>query len=174
MSCQFAASVRILSLLSTLLIATCAADAAEPKPLRELKIHLAQANNQSNYAFVRAKFEPGELADPYAVRFVDDRGQEVPYFVWDSITWKVAREGRDDWGHQYALINHAPGNSAYNTLARAAKIELAKKNWPELGKKLEAEDQAALKNPDSQCAVMYLLRHSVPAMGKERLTLRVF
>ncbi len=174
MSCQFAASVRILAFLSTFVIATCAADAAEQKPVRELKVHLAQANSQSNYAFVRATFEPGELADPYAVRFVDDRGQEVPYFVWDSITWQVAREGRDDWGHQYALINHAPGNSAYNTLARAAKIELAKKNWPELGKKLEAEDQAALKNPDSQCAVMYLLRHSVPAMAKERLTMRIF
>jgi hypothetical protein len=75
-----------------------------------LKVHLAQANNDSLYAFVRAKFRPGEVTDPWAVRFFDEKGTEVPYFVWDSVTWKVAKEGREDWGHRYALINHGPGN----------------------------------------------------------------
>src|ERR1051326_5325493 len=32
---------------------------------RELRVHLAQANNTSPYAFVRAKFKPGEVADPW-------------------------------------------------------------------------------------------------------------
>ena len=76
--------------------------------VRELKVHLAQANNDSPYSFVRAKFEPGEVTDPWAVRFYDERGGEIPYFVWDSVSWRVAREGRDDWGKRFALINHAP------------------------------------------------------------------
>src|SRR5262249_51329739 len=73
----------------------------------ELKVHLAQANNNSPYAFVRAKFKPGEVIDPWAVNFLDEKGAKIPYFVWDSITWRVARKGRADWGHRYALINHA-------------------------------------------------------------------
>src|SRR6516165_3016923 len=83
---------------------------------RELKVHLAQANNDSPYAFVRAKFNRGELADPWAVRFFDDQGKEVPYFVWDSISWRVAREGRPDWGKRYALLNHGPGDVPSVTL----------------------------------------------------------
>src|SRR5262249_60023124 len=74
---------------------------------RELKVHLAQANNDSPYAFVRAKFNPGEVADPWAVRFFDDKGKEIPYFVWDAITWRVAREGRAGWGERDAPF-HPP------------------------------------------------------------------
>jgi hypothetical protein len=141
---------------------------------RDLNVHLVQANNNSPYAFVRAKFQPGELADPWAVRFFDEKNNEIPYFVWDSVTWQVAREGRADWGHRYALINHAPGTAAEVVQARAQKIEWTKKNLPELGAKLEAEDQAAKKAENSVCAAMYLLRHRVPAFGKQRLTLRIF
>src|SRR5215471_6482861 len=90
---------------------------------RELKVHLVQANNNSPYAFVRAKFQPGEVADPWAVRFFDARGKEVPFFVWDSITWKVAREGRADWGKRYALLNHAPGDAPEVIEARARKLK---------------------------------------------------
>src|SRR4051812_13203587 len=78
---------------------------------RELTVHLAQANNDSPYAFVRAKFEPGEAPDPWAVRFYDDGGQVVPSFVWDAVTWRTAREGRPDWGQRYALLNHGPGDA---------------------------------------------------------------
>src|SRR5512136_2482399 len=106
---------------------------------RELQVHLAQANNRSPYAFVRAKFEPGELVDPWAVRFFDERGAEVPYFVWDSVTWRVAREGRDDWGRRYALINHAPGSSPDALEAREKKIQWAEKKLPALGKKLGSQ-----------------------------------
>ena len=60
---------------------------------RELKVHLAQANNNSPYSFVRAKFEPGEVSDPWAVRFLDEKGAEVPYFVWDSIAWEDSAGG---------------------------------------------------------------------------------
>jgi hypothetical protein len=141
---------------------------------RELKVHLAQANNQSPYAFVRAKFEPGELADPWAVRFFDERGAEVPYFVWDSVTWRVAREGRDDWGRRYALINHAPGNSSDVLEAREQKIQWAEKKLPSLGKRLKIQEEAARRAGDSVCAVLYLLRRSVPAFGKERLSLRLY
>src|SRR5258708_11888822 len=81
---------------------------ASAQAKRELKVHLAQANNNSPYAFVRAKFNPGEVADPWAVRFFDAKGAEVPYFVWDSVTWRVAQEGRADWGRRYALGNPAP------------------------------------------------------------------
>src|SRR5438552_18010942 len=97
-----------------IILAACAlglpqrAGAEEP---RELTVHLAQANNNSPYAFVRAKFRPGEVADPRAVRFFDARGEEVPSFVWDSVTWRVAREGRADWGKRYALLNHGPGDA---------------------------------------------------------------
>nr|MBC8870567.1 hypothetical protein [Planctomycetota bacterium] len=140
----------------------------------ELKVHLAQANNQSPYAFVRAKFEPGELADPWAVRFFDEQGAEVPYFVWDSVSWRVAREGRADWGHRYALINHAPGNSPDVLQARGEKIAWAKKKLPALGKKLEAREDAAKRAGDSVCGAIYLLRRRVPAFGKERLTLRLY
>jgi hypothetical protein len=147
---------------------------ADAEGTRELKVHLAQANNNSPYAFVRAKFEPGEVADPWAVRFFDDQGAEVPYFVWDSVTWQVAREGRADWGHRYALINHAPGDAPEVRDARAEKLRWAKKNLPEVGAKLEAQEEAARRAPDSVCAALYLLRHRVHPFGKERLTLRVF
>jgi hypothetical protein len=149
-------------------------ESAHAEEIRELKVHLAQANNNSPYAFVRAKFNPGEVADPWAVRFFDIKGEEVPYFVWDSITWRVAREGRDDWGKRYALINHGPGDAPQVVEARAKKLESAKKSLPELGAKLEAQEQAASKSPDSVCAALYLLRHHMPAFGKERLTLRIF
>jgi hypothetical protein len=141
---------------------------------RTLKVHLAQANNQSPYVFVRAKFQPGELADPWAVRFFDDGGVEVPYFVWDSITWRAAQEGRADWGHRFALINHAPGDAPQVVAARGQKLQATAKNFPELGAKLEAQEQAARKAPDSVCAALYLLRHRVPAFAKERLTLRIY
>jgi hypothetical protein len=138
-----------------------------------LAVHLAQANNDSPYAFVRAKFKPGEVADPWAVRFFDKKGAEVPYFVWDSVTWRVARQGRADWGRRYAIINHAPGDAPEVLKARAEKLRWTRKNLPDLGAKLEAEEQAARKALDSVCAALYLLRHRVPAFGKERLTLRI-
>jgi hypothetical protein len=144
------------------------------KAPRELKVHLVQANNDSPYAFVRAKFKPGEVADPWAVRFFDDKGTEISYFVWDSVTWKVAREGRADWGQRYALINHAPGDAPEVVEARAQKLQWTRKNLPELGAKLEEQEQAAKKAGDSVCAAMYLLRHRVPAFGKKRLTLRLY
>ncbi len=141
---------------------------------RELRVHLAQANNDSPYAFVRAKFQPGEVADPWAVRFFDAKGTEVPYFVWDSVTWRIARQGRADWGRRYALLNHGPGDSAEASAARARKIEAARKALPELAARLEAQDRAARKADASVCAALYLLRHRVPALGKDRLTLRVY
>jgi len=140
----------------------------------ELTVHLAQANNHSSYAFVRAKFEPGELHDPWAVRFVDEQGSVVPYFVWDSLSWRVAREGRADWGHRFALINHAPGDTADALQARGEKIEWARQKLPTLGERLAARDNAAKRAGDSVCAAMYLLRRRVPALGKERLTLRIY
>ena len=141
---------------------------------RELKVHLAQANNNSPYAFVRAKFQPGEVADPWVVRFFDEKGTEIPYFVWDSVTWRVAQAGRADWGHRYALINHAPGDAPAVVQARAQKFQWANKNLPELGAKLETQDKQAAKAPDSLCGAMYLLQKRVPAFGKERVTLRIY
>ncbi len=89
----------------------CGSGWAQGQANHELKVHLVQANNKSPYALVRAKFEPGEVSDPWAVRFFDEKGAEVPYFVWDSVTWQVACEGRADWGHRYAPLNHAPGDA---------------------------------------------------------------
>src|SRR5437868_2139334 len=91
-----------------------------------LSVHLTQANNDSPYAFVRAKFKPGEVADPWAVRFFADQGKEIPYFVWDSLTWRVARAGREDWGNRYALLNHGPGDAPSVVEARTQKILWAK------------------------------------------------
>jgi hypothetical protein len=141
---------------------------------RELKVHLAQANNNSFYTFVRAKFQPGEVPDAWAVRFFDEKGAEIPYFVWDSVTWRMAREGRADWGHRHALINHGPGDAAEVREARSQKLKWTKKSLPDLGTRLEAQEQAATKAPDSVCAALYLLRHRVPALGKARVTLRVY
>jgi hypothetical protein len=160
-----------------IMLAVCALgipDRAGGEETRELKVHLAQANNNSPYAFVRAKFNSGEVSDPWAVRFFDDKGKEVPYLVWDSITWRVAREGRADWGKRYALLNHAPGNAPEVIGARARKLQAANKALPELAADLEAQEEAAGKAPDSICAAMYLLRYRVPAFGKERLTLRIY
>jgi hypothetical protein len=141
---------------------------------RELKVHLAQANNDSPYAFVRAKFHPGEVSDPWAVRFLDAGGKEVPFFVWDSISWRVAREGRADWGKRYSLLNHAPGDAPEVREARARKLQATHKALPQLAVELEAQERSAAKAPDSVCAAMYLLRRRVPAFGKERLTLRIY
>jgi hypothetical protein len=137
-------------------------------------VHLAQANNNSPYAFVRAKFRPGEVVDPWAVRFFDGQGKEVPYFVCDSITWRVAREGRTDWGKRFALLNHGPGDAPQVVEARAKKLEWTKKNLPDLAAGLDALEQAAAKAPDSVCAALYLLRHRTPAFGKERLAVRIY
>ncbi|MGB2824374.1 MAG: hypothetical protein WBF17_25590 [Phycisphaerae bacterium] len=147
---------------------------AAPAGSRELTVHVCQANNESPYAFVRAKFEPGEVSDPWAVRFLDGDGREVPYFVWDSVTWQVAREGRPDWGHRYALLNHGPGNAPEVLEARGRKLAWAKRHVPELGARLAAEDAAAARFPRSVCAAIYLLRYSVPAYGKGKLTLRLY
>jgi hypothetical protein len=147
---------------------------ANAEAIRELKVHLAQANNKSPYAFVRASFKPGEVADPWAVRFFDDKGGKIPYFVWDSVTWQVAQKGRADWGHRYALINHAPGDAPEVVGARGEKLRWTRKNLPELGAHLDAQEQAARKAPDSVCAAMYLLRYPVPVFGKKRLTLRIY
>jgi hypothetical protein len=159
-----------------ILLAACALaipERAAAKDTRELKVHLAQGNTDNPYAFVRAKFNPGEVSDPWAVRFFDRTGKEVPYFVWDSITWRVAREGRADWGKRYALLNHGPGDAPQVVEARARKLEAAKKALPELAAQVEAQERVAGKAPDSVCAAMYLLRYRMPAFGKERLTLRI-
>jgi glyoxylase-like metal-dependent hydrolase (beta-lactamase superfamily II) len=140
----------------------------------ELKVHVVQANNHSPYVFVRARFAPGELVDPWAVRFFDEKNGEVPYFVWDSVTWRVAREGRADWGQRYALINHGPGAAPEVRAARAQKLEWTRKNLPDLAAKLDSQEQAAAEAGDSLCAVLYLLRHPLPPFGKERLTLRIY
>jgi hypothetical protein len=141
---------------------------------KELVVHLAQANNDSPYAFVRAKFEPGELNDPWAVRFFDDAGKEIPYFLWDSLTWKVAREGRADWGGRYAQLNHAAGDTPEVAAARGEKIAWAKEHMTALGAKLVAQDEAAKKAGESVCSAMYLLKCRVPALGKRRVALRTF
>ncbi|MBL7039448.1 MAG: hypothetical protein ISR77_12515 [Pirellulaceae bacterium] len=161
---------RILCLLT----AFVSVDWAHAEAIRELQVHLAQANNDSPYSFVRAKFEPGEVLDPWAVRFFDEKGAEVPYFVWDSTTWEVAREGRADWGRRYALVNHAPGCAPGVLAARGRKLQWAKENVPELGAKLEAQDEAAKLAGQSVCAALYVLRHQTPPYAKERLTLRVY
>jgi hypothetical protein len=162
---------RILLLLATALVLPSPAFA---QGKRELQVHLAQANNDSPYAFVRARFNPGELADPWAVRFFDDKGAEVPYFVWDSVTWKTARDGRTDWGNRYALLNHGAGDFVEATEARGKKLDAAKDKLPALAAKLEAQEQAEKKAPDSVCAALYLLKHKVAPLGKERLTLRLY
>jgi hypothetical protein len=164
-------SVFCILLAAWALPALAEAHAAEP---RELRVHLVQANNDSPYVFVRAKFEPGEVSDPWAVRFFDDKKTEIPYFVWDSITWRTAQQGRDDWGRRYALLNHGPGDAPEAAEARGQKLQAARKSLPELGARLEARDQAAAKAGNSVCAALYLLRHHVPAFGKERLTLRIY
>jgi hypothetical protein len=160
-----------------ILVAACAIGIpgwanAEANPA--LMVHLVQANNNSPYAFVRAKFKPGEVADPWAVRFFDEKDAEIPYFVWDSVTWRTAQQGRADWGRRYALINHAPGDAPEVLAARGRKIQWASKKLHDLGAKLEAQEQAARKAPDSVCAALYLLRQRMPALGKRRLTLRVY
>jgi hypothetical protein len=166
-----------LTRVCAILVAACVLSSPEPASAqgsRELRVHLAQANNDSPYAFVRAKFNPGEVADPWAVRFFDDKGKEVPYFVWDAITWRVARDGRADWGKRFALLNHGPGDAPQVAAARAAKLDWTRKNLPELGARLDAQEQAINKAPDSVCAVLYLLRHRVPAFGKDHLALRIY
>jgi hypothetical protein len=160
----------LFALAAVVLGVTNSAGAAE---VRELKVHVAQAKNDSPYAFVRAKFNPGEVPDPRAVRFYDDDGKEVSSFVWDSVTWRTAREGRADWGRRFALLNHAPGDTPEVIDARGKKLQAAKQALPELAAEIDAQERAAVQAPDSVCAAMYLLRYRVPAFGKKRLTLRI-
>src|SRR5262245_40889882 len=162
-----------LSVASVLIIVSLAATDFASAASRELKVHLAQANNECPYAFVRAKFAPDELTDPWAVRFFDAAGREVPYFVWDSMTWREAREGRADWGRRYAPLNHAAGDAPDVKPARDAKISWAVEHLPELGEKLRSQDDAARASGESVCAAMYLLRYRVAAFGKERLALHI-
>src|SRR5262245_44373395 len=138
-----------------------------PDPLQALTVHLVQANNDSPYSFIRARFEPGEVRDAWAVRYFDQQGREVPYFVWDSVTWKVAREGRGDWGNRYALQNHHPGDAPPALRMRARRLEAAREQLPELGAVLAAQDEALRREDGSICAALYLLRHPAPAFGKD-------
>ena len=138
-------------------------------PIRELRVHLVQANNDSPYTFVRAKFEPGEVNDPWSVRFFDSQGNEAPYYVWDSLTWKTAREGRPDWGKRYAALNHHPGNAPEALRMREHRLESARQFMPDLHAALAERDAAAKRPGDSVCAALYLVRHAVPAFGKDHL-----
>jgi hypothetical protein len=144
------------------------------EPSQALTVHLAAAGSRSPFAFVRARFEPGETTDPWAVRFFKDDGTEIPYFVWDSVTWHVAAAGRDDWGQRYALLNHAPGDDPGVRSARDRKIAWALAQALALGRKLAAGRAAAARAGDSVCAALYLLQHSAPPFGKERITLRIY
>ncbi|HEY3233782.1 MAG TPA: hypothetical protein VGJ84_03645, partial [Polyangiaceae bacterium] len=148
-------------------------DASQPTNAA-LQVHLVQASNDSLYAFVRAKFEPGEVVDPWAVRFFGSDGTEKPYFVWDSMTCKTARDGREDWDHRYAALNHHPGRAPEALQMRAQALEAANQQLPDLGAKLLAEDVAAQQAGDSVCNAMYLVRHTVPAFAKEKLTLQIY
>jgi len=168
---RLAAAVVLLALL--VLGDTVRAASTSGAVKSDLEIHLAQANNDSPYAFVRAKFEPGEITDPWAARFYDEAGAEIPFFVWDSVSWRVAREGREDWGKRFALIQHAPGDAPEAIAARQKKLEWAKASLPALGAKLAAEDAASERTPDSVCAAIYLLRFRVPPFGKVRIHMQM-
>jgi hypothetical protein len=157
----------------TVILLTAIASAAEPPP-RELRVHLASASSRSPYAFVRARFEPGETTDPWAVRFFNDDGAEIPYFVWDSVTWQVASAGRDDWGNRYALLNHAPGDDPQVRTARDRKLAWAEAHAPALGARLAAERAAAARAGDSVCAALYVLKYAARPLGKERIALRIY
>jgi hypothetical protein len=144
------------------------------EPSKELRVHVAQGSGRSSYTFVRAKFLPGEVEDPWAVQFLDDQGRKVPHFVWDSLTWREAREGPTQWGGQgrYALLNPASGDVPGVTEARSERIEWAEKNVPEIGVKLRAQEDAARQHGGSVCAALYILKYSVEPFGKARLTLK--
>jgi hypothetical protein len=143
-------------------------------PVRTLAVHIVQASGQSNYAFVRANFRPGEVDDPWTVRFFDPRGNEVPYHVWDAVDWQTAREGRADWGKQYPLLQHYPGNDPAVKKARAEKLAWAKRFMPAEAAEMEAIEQAAGKWPRSPCVVLYLLRYRAAPYAKDRLTMKVY
>jgi prepilin-type N-terminal cleavage/methylation domain-containing protein len=148
--------------------------AARSQPVAELKVHLAQANHRAAYAFVRARFEPGELSDPWAVRFLDPKGSEIPYFVWDCADWRTAQEGRREWGGQYPLLQHHPGNDPKVVTARQEKIAWAEEHWPDIGHKLQEQQAKAQQLPQSVCCVLYLLRYTTEPYAKERLTLQIY
>jgi len=140
---------------------------------RDLTIHLAQANARAEYAFVRARFEPGEVPDPWAVQFLDRQGKTVPYFVWDSVDWHTARQGRADWGGQYPLLQHHPGNDPRVVGARDEKIRWARENWPDVGRALQEQSARAREFPTSVCCALYLLRIPTGPFAKVQLTCRI-
>src|SRR5262245_56977461 len=121
--------------------------AQEGDPLRTLPVHVVQASGQSDYAFVRANFRPGEIDDPWAVRFFDAKGKEVPYHVWDAVDWQTAHVGRPEWGKQYPLLQHYPGNDPNVKKARAEKLAWAKKFAPAEAAEMEAIENAARNAP---------------------------
>ena len=133
----------------------------QQEPSKELRVHLVQGSGRSSYTFVRAKFLPGEVEDPWAVQFLDDQGRKVAHFVWDSLTWQEAREGPTQWGGQgrYALLNHAAGDVPGVFEARNRRIEWAEKNIPEIGARLRAQEKAARQHGGSVCAALYLLKY---------------
>jgi hypothetical protein len=162
-------------LFATVLLSLAPARGEDPAVAKlDIPVHLVQAGNDSPYSFVRAKFEPGEVSDPWAVRFFDSRGAEVPCFVWDSVTWEVARQGRPHWGRRYAILNHHPGHAPEALHMRRRRLDAAQQQLPELGSALAARDEAAGQWGDSVCAAIYLVRHRVPPFGKDKLTLRVY
>jgi hypothetical protein len=146
----------------------------QQEPSKELRVHLVQGSGRSSYTFVRAKFLPGEVEDPWAVQFLDDQDRQVAHFVWGSLTWQEAREGPAQWGGQgrYALLNHASGDVPGVSEARNRRIEWAEKNIPEIGARLRAQEEAARQHGGSVCAALYLLKYSVESFGKARLTLK--
>jgi hypothetical protein len=155
-------------------LALVAQPPARAEILREFSVHVAQANAKSPYTFLRAKFSPGELSDPWTVRFFDAAGKEVPYFVWDAVDWRTAREGRADWGGQYPLLQHYPGRDPSVRNARADKITWASQFLPAVGKALAEEESRAREFSDSQCVVLYLLRYQAAPYAKDRLHLKVY
>src|SRR5262245_9501537 len=159
--------------IAMLAIAT-PAFAQDSDALRKLPVHIVQANAQSNYAFVRANFRPGEIDDPWSVRFFGAKGKEVPYHVWDSVDWQTAHEGRADWGKQYPLLQHYPGNDPNIKKARAEKLTWAKKFLPAEAAELEALEEGARKSPRAPSVVLYLLRYKAAPYAKDRLTMKIY
>jgi hypothetical protein len=143
-------------------------------PMHTLPVHVVQANAQSNYTFVRANFRPGEVADPWAVRFFDVKGKEIAYHVWDAVDWQTAQEGRADWGKQYPLLQHYPGNDPTVKKARAEKLAWAKKFLPAEAAEMQALEDAAQKSPRSPCVVLYLLRYKAAPYAKDRLSMKIY
>jgi hypothetical protein len=80
-------------------------DFEDPRPRQTIRVDLPRNHERCDYHVLQINFKPGEIEDPWHVRFTD-KGSDVPFFVWDDTRWRetVGEKARDYAVNKWSFI----------------------------------------------------------------------